>query len=85
MSENDRRKRLRYRAWHRGTKESDIILGTFADAKLPSLENDGLDAFEALLDVPDPVIYDWVTGRVPVPDEMVTPLIRELLAFKINL
>ena len=85
MSENDRRKRLRYRAWHRGTKESDIILGAFADAKLPSLENDGLDAFEALLDVPDPVIYDWVTGRVPVPDEMDTPLIRELLAFKINL
>jgi antitoxin CptB len=85
MAENARRKRLSYRAWHRGTKESDIILGTFADAKLPTLDELGLDAFEALLDVPDPVIYDWVTGRVPVPDEMDTPLIRELLAFKITL
>lgn len=85
MLEDARRKRLRYRAWHRGTKESDIILGSFADAKLPTLDDAGLDAFEALMDVPDPVIYDWVTGRVPVPDEMDTPLIRELLAFKIEI
>ena len=85
MLEDARRKRLRYRAWHRGTKESDIILGSFADAKLATLDDAELDAFEALLDVPDPVIYDWVTGRVPVPDEMDTPLIRELLAFKIEL
>jgi len=83
MAEDALRKRLRYRAWHRGTKESDIILGTFADARLPTLDADGLKAFEALLDVPDPVIYDWVTGRVQVPDDMDTPLIRDLLAFKI--
>ena len=85
MVEDARRKRLSYRAWHRGTKESDIILGTFADAKLASLDDAGLDAFEALLDVPDPVIYDWVTGRNPIPDEMDTPLIRDLLAHKIKL
>jgi antitoxin CptB len=85
MAEDARRKRMRYRAWHRGTKESDIILGSFADAKLSSLDEAGLDAFEELLDVPDPVIYDWVTGRIPVPDDMDTPLIRDLLAFKITL
>lgn len=85
MAEDARRKRMRYRAWHRGTKESDIILGTFADAKLPDLDAAGLDAFEALLDVPDPVIYDWVTRRAPVPDEMDTPLMRDLLAFQIKL
>ncbi len=84
MAEDARRKRLRYRAWHRGTKESDIILGTFADARLASLDEAGLDAFEALLDVPDPVIYDWVTRRAPVPDEMDTPLMRDLLAHKIT-
>ena len=84
MVEDARRKRLSYRAWHRGTKESDIILGTFADAKLAELDAAGLDAFEALLDVPDPVIYEWVTGRSPVPDEMDTPLIRDLLAHKIT-
>jgi len=85
MSDDDRRKRMRYRAWHRGTKESDIILGSFADARLKTLDAEGLDAFEALLDVPDPVIYDWVIGRAPIPDEMNTPLMRELLAFKIKL
>lgn len=84
MSEDARRKRMRYRAWHRGTKESDFILGSFADARLPHLDAAGLDAFEELLDVPDPVIYDWVIGRAPVPDEMDTPLIRELLAHKIE-
>jgi len=85
MSKDDRLKRMRYRAWHRGTKESDFILGTFADARLPSLDDEALDAFEVLLDVADPVIYDWVIGRVPVPDDMNTPLMRELLAFKIKL
>ena len=85
MAEDARRKRIRYRAWHRGTKESDIILGSFADAKLADMDEAGLDAFEALLDVPDPVIYDWVARRMPVPDEMDTPLMRELLAFKISL
>lgn len=84
MAEDARRKRLRYRAWHRGTKESDIILGSFADARLADLDEAGLDAFEALLDVPDPVIYDWVTRRQPVPDEMNTPIVQDLLAFKIK-
>ena len=85
MSEDDRRKRMRYRAWHRGTKESAIILGSFADDRLKTLDAEGLDAFEVLLDVPDPVIYDGVIGRAPIPDEMNTPLMRELLAFKIKL
>ncbi len=81
--EDARRKRLRYRAWHRGTKESDFILGSFADAKLPAMPDAQLEAFEELLDVPDLDIYDWVTRRAPVPDEKDTALVRELLAFKI--
>lgn len=83
MPEDARRKRLRYRAWHRGTKESDIILGSFADARLAEMDAAGLDAFEVLLDVPDPVIYDWVIGRAPVPEDMDSPLVRDLLGFKI--
>lgn len=84
MAEDARRKRMRYRAWHRGTKESDIILGSFADAVLEGLNDAELDEFEALLDVPDPVIYDWVIGRAPLPDEKDTDLMRRLLAFKIK-
>ncbi len=84
MSEDARRKRLRYRAWHRGTKESDIILGSFADAHLATLDAEGLDAFESLLDVPDPEIYDWVIGRAPVPAERQSDLITALLAHRIT-
>ena len=45
-----RRRRLRYRAWHRGTRELDLLLGPFADAELDSMEPAELDRFEALLD-----------------------------------
>ena len=78
-----RRKRLRFRAWHRGTKESDIILGRFADAHLGDLDVAELDAFEELLDLPDPEIFDWVSGRVPVPEPLRGPLMDRLLAFRL--
>ena len=81
--EDARRKRLRYRAWHRGTKESDIILGTFADARLAGFSDAELQDFETPLDVEDPKIYDWVTGLQPVPAEDDSPVIQELLKFKI--
>ncbi|MGH6916010.1 MAG: succinate dehydrogenase assembly factor 2, partial [Geminicoccales bacterium] len=55
-----RRKRLRYRAWHRGTKEMDLLLGRFADAQLAGMTPAQLDAFEALLCESDPDLYDWI-------------------------
>ena len=81
--EDPRRKRLRFRAWHRGTKESDLILGTFADARLAGFSDTELQDFETLLDVADPMIYDWVTGLQPVPAEHDSPVVQELLKFKI--
>jgi antitoxin CptB len=62
-----RRRRLRYRSWHRGTREADLILGRFADACLADLTAEQLDRYAALLEKSDPDIYDWLTGRVPVP------------------
>ena len=64
-----RRKRLRLRAWRRGTREMDLILGRYADAMLGQLGPQELDLFEALLAVEDPALMDWVTGRVPPPPE----------------
>ena len=77
-----RRKRLAFRAWHRGTKEMDFILGTFADRQLEGLDNAGLDRFEALIDVPDQDLYNWVTGREPVPDEYDNDIMAELRSFR---
>jgi antitoxin CptB len=62
-----RRRRLLFRAWHRGTREADLLLGRFADAHVPGFDTAQLDGFEALLTESDPDIYDWVTGRQSPP------------------
>ena len=60
-----RRKRLRFQCWHRGTKELDLLLGGFADGHLATLSADQLDRLEALLEVPEPLLFDWITGQAP--------------------
>ncbi|MGB8275361.1 MAG: succinate dehydrogenase assembly factor 2 [Alphaproteobacteria bacterium] len=75
-----RRKRLRFRSWHRGTREMDILLGRFADARLESLSPPQLDRFETLLHNSDPDLFGWITGASPVPeadDHDVMRLLRE--------
>ena len=78
----NRRKRLRFRAWHRGTKEMDLLIGSFADAHLGEFGGDQLDRFEALLDVPEPVVYDWILGRTRPPAEFDNDVVGLLLAFE---
>jgi antitoxin CptB len=66
---DDRRKRLLFRCWHRGTREMDLILGRFADVEIANLSDDELAQFEYLMDVPDPDLYAALTGNVsPAPD-----------------
>ena len=62
-----RRKRLRLRCWRRGTREMDLILGQFADAHLPDLDPEMLEALEALLSENDHELYYWVSGREAFP------------------
>ncbi len=76
-----RRRRIRFRCWHRGTREADLVLGRFADTCVGDLDETGLGQLEALLDQPDPDIWDWVVGRQPVPeafDNDVTRRLKEL-------
>ena len=66
---DDRRKRLLFRCWHRGTREMDLILGRFADAEITNLSDEELVQFEYLMDVPDPDLYAALTGKMaPEPD-----------------
>ena len=74
-------KRLKFRAWHRGTKESDLLLGRFADRHLEALDAAQLDRFEALLEEADPDLVDWMTGRLPVPADLNHDVMELLLAF----
>lgn len=62
-----RRKRLRYRAWHRGTKEMDLILGPFADAHVDRYGAAELDRLEALMNEEDPPLLKWVMGQEEPP------------------
>ena len=78
---DERRKRLRFRAWHRGIRETDLIMGRFADAHLATLDEDEMADFERLLDIPDQDILAWVIGAAPVPDGQLTPVLARILAF----
>lgn len=60
-------KKLIYRSWHRGTREMDMLLGRFAEENVPDFDPDQLAEFEAILQIPDPDLYDWVTGRKEPP------------------
>lgn len=62
-----RLKRLRMRSWRRGTKEMDMILGPFSDARLAALTAVELDAYEALLSENDQDLYQWVSGQARGP------------------
>lgn len=63
-------KRLRMRAWHRGIKEMDIILGGWADAHLDGADAATLDGFETLLAEADQDLYQWVSGQQSPPADL---------------
>lgn len=77
---DDRRKRILYRATHRGTKEADFVVGGFFRAAAEHLPDAKLDEADALLDVPDLDLMDWLMGRLPVPDRWAGTLFDDLRA-----
>lgn len=82
---DDRRKRLLYRATHRGTREADRLVGDYAEAHLLDLESDLLDTFEALLDEADVDLVGWIFGRIaPFPGRYRAILTR-MIDFQKNL
>ena len=78
----NRRKRLLYQSAHRGTKESDLLLGAFAAAHLDVFTPAQLDSYETMLNENDGDLFDWVTGRAAPPAEKMSDVLRLLLAFK---
>lgn len=75
-----RRKRLRYRAWHRGTKEMDLILGPFADARAQAMDEAELDRLEALMDEEDPPLLKWVMGQEDPPEHVDRAFLQHVIA-----
>lgn len=77
-----RRRKLLFRSWHRGMREMDLILGSFADARIAALTGPELDQYERLLDIPDTDILPVLTGERPVPPQFDCDVLRMILAFR---
>ncbi|HET6374839.1 MAG TPA: succinate dehydrogenase assembly factor 2 [Methylocella sp.] len=76
-----RRRRILYRAWHRGMREMDLILGWFADAHIAGLSESELDDFELLMEAPDRDVFCWVSGERSAPSLYDKPVLHKIQAF----
>ena len=76
-----RRKRLLFQCWHRGIREMDYVLGTWANAHLETADDAGLQELERLMQVPDPDMFKWLSGTNSIPPNWDTPLVRSIRAF----
>jgi antitoxin CptB len=76
-----KRKKLRYLSWHRGTKESDMIFGNFADTHLAEMDASALTDYENLMNTTDAELMDWVVQGVVPPKKYATELLQNIIRF----
>lgn len=76
-----RLRKLKFRLWHRGIREMDLVMGGFADAELMNLGHEQLTEVERWLDIPDQQMFAWVNGSETPPPDLDTPLFRKLRTF----
>lgn len=74
-------KKLLYQSCNRGCRETDLIIGEFAKQNLDSMNNEALELFSQILQLPDTDIYDWYTKKKPVPREIINQVLINLLNF----
>jgi len=75
-----RRRRIVFRAWHRGIREMDLVFGQYADAHIAGLDDKQLDELEYIMSFEDRDLLSWITGEVKMPDNVDTPVFRDILA-----
>ncbi len=80
-----RKRRILFRATHRGMKELDILFGRLAREVLDSLDETGVVSFERLLEVPDIEVLSWVSGSMPIPEGFRSPLTDRLLSYRFDI
>lgn len=76
-----RRKRILFRAWHRGTREMDLLLGQWTESAIGDLTEAELDTLEHLSDQDDRDLLAWLTGAEPVPAEFESAIFKAIQAF----
>lgn len=82
---DDRRKRMKFRFNHMGMAENDVLFGTFANTHLETLSDELVDQLEALLDVNDNDLFNWIAGREPVPAKYDNEIFDLIINFKLSL
>jgi antitoxin CptB len=73
-----RRRRLLFRATHRGTHETDLLIGGYVSPRIATMTDAEMDALEEVMELPDADLADWLTGRLPIPAEVDTPLLQAI-------
>lgn len=77
-----RRKRVFFRCHHTGMRENDLLIGAFADRHLAAMTDADVEWLEWLLMTQDDLdLYNWITGREPIPSELDHPVMRAVAAF----
>ena len=81
---DERRKRILFRSWHRGMREMDYVLGTFANATIADMSEKELAEFELLMQLPDPDMYKWLSGSTDVPANLDSSTVRRIRQFHLG-
>ena len=77
-SDDVRRRRILFRATHRGSHETDLLIGCFVRARLVDFTVAELDEIEEIMELSDTFMADWLTGRLPIPDHVNSRLLRAM-------
>jgi antitoxin CptB len=81
---DQRRRRLVFRAQHRGTYENDLLIGDFVKARIATMSESELDEIEAVMEFPDAELADWLTGRKPIPAHADSPMLWRIREAALN-
>ena len=76
-----RRRKLKFRSWHRGMREMDLIMGRFAEAFVDSMPAAELDDYERLMELPDPELLGWVLAERAPAAGVNAAMLEKLRAF----
>ncbi|EJF88728.1 succinate dehydrogenase assembly factor 2 [Bartonella tamiae] len=89
ISENDpldkQRRRLVFRAWHRGIKEMDLILGQYVDKYVHQMNEETIKEMEFIMSFEDRDLLTWVTGEVASPETINTPLFQDIIDYRFRM
>ncbi|WP_375627300.1 MULTISPECIES: succinate dehydrogenase assembly factor 2 [unclassified Bartonella] len=77
-----RRRRLIFRAWHRGIREMDLIFGHYVDTHITEMNDKTLSELEYIMSFDDRDLLTWITGEVSPPSEVDSPLFRDIANYR---